>query len=103
MVADACRLSATELYDLKKKEWVKNPWNKSSTVISTEMMAEELQSLALAYISGVEEKKYLGILLMSKKNSLCAKLLKYFSSLKFGSSIFLILISKRSRERLKRM
>lgn len=103
MVADACRLSATELYDLKKKEWVKNPWNESSTVISTEMMAEELQSLALAYISGVEEKKYSEILLMSKKNSSCAKLLKFFKSPIFGLSIFQISISRRSRERLKRM
>ncbi|AYC51949.1 MULTISPECIES: replicative DNA helicase [Bacillus subtilis group] len=59
MVADACRLSAIELYDLKQNKWVKNDFQEKSVVISTEMISEELQSLALAYISGVEEKKIL--------------------------------------------
>ncbi|WP_243572714.1 replicative DNA helicase [Bacillus stercoris] len=76
MVADACRLSATELYDPKKKEWVSNPWSESSTVISTEMMAEELQSLALAYISGVEEKKILRNTINEQEKQLVRKAAK---------------------------
>lgn len=76
MVADACRLSATELYDPKKKEWVSNPWSESSTVISTEMMAEELQSLALAYISSVEEKKILRNTINEKEKQLVRKAAK---------------------------
>ncbi|PLR72193.1 replicative DNA helicase [Bacillus sp. UMB0728] len=59
MVADACRLSATHIYDLKKKEWVENDFNEKTTVISTEMLFEELQTIAIAYISGVNEEKIL--------------------------------------------
>lgn len=59
MVADACTLSATHLYDLQKKEWAKNEFSERTAVISTEMIFEELQSLSLAYISGIEEKKIL--------------------------------------------
>jgi replicative DNA helicase len=59
MVADACRLSATKLYDLKLKAWIENDFNEHTVVITTEMIFDELQSLALAYISGVEEKKIL--------------------------------------------
>jgi replicative DNA helicase len=59
MVADACTLSATHIYDMKQKEWIENDFSEKSVVISTEMLFEELQSIALAFISGVEEKKIL--------------------------------------------
>jgi replicative DNA helicase len=59
MVADACRLSATHLYDLKLKKWVENDFQEKTVVISTEMLFEELQTIAIAYISGVNEEKIL--------------------------------------------
>ncbi|MNF67480.1 hypothetical protein D3C84_492960 [compost metagenome] len=59
MVADACRLSATHIYDLKKKDWMKNDFKENTAVISTEMLFEELQTIAIAYISGVNEEKIL--------------------------------------------
>lgn len=59
MVADACRLSATHIYDLELKKWIENDFNESTVVISTEMLFEELQTIALAYISGVDEEKIL--------------------------------------------
>lgn len=59
MVADACRLSATHIYDLKSKQWVENDFNERTVVISTEMLFEELQTIAIAYISGVNEEKIL--------------------------------------------
>jgi replicative DNA helicase len=59
MVADACRLSATHLYDLKANKWIKNDFQESTAVISTEMLIEELQTIAFAYISGVDEEKIL--------------------------------------------
>jgi replicative DNA helicase len=59
MVADACRLSATHIYDLKKKTWVKNDFQEKTAVISTEMLFEELQTIAIAYISGINEEKIL--------------------------------------------
>lgn len=59
MVADACRLSATHIYDLKLKEWKENDFNERTVVTSTEMLFEELQTIAIAYISGVDEEKIL--------------------------------------------
>lgn len=59
MVADACRLSATHIYDLKKKTWIENDFQENTAVISTEMLFEELQTIAIAYISGVDEEKIL--------------------------------------------
>lgn len=59
MVADACRLSATHLFDLKKNKWVENDFQESTVVISTEMLIEELQTIAFAYISGIDEEKIL--------------------------------------------
>jgi replicative DNA helicase len=59
MVADACRLSATHIYDIKKKVWAENDFHEKTVVISTEMLFEELQTIAIAYISGVDEEKIL--------------------------------------------
>lgn len=57
MVADACVLSATMLYDSEKRQWIENKWGKHSNVTSTEMLQEELQTIALAFISDVNEEK----------------------------------------------
>lgn len=59
MVADACKLSATHLYNLETKTWDENDFNEHTAVISTEMLFEELQTIAIAYISGVNEEKIL--------------------------------------------
>ena len=59
MVADACRLSATHIYDLDAEKWVKNDFQERTVVISTEMLFEELQTIAIAYISGIDEEKIL--------------------------------------------
>jgi replicative DNA helicase len=59
MVADACMLSATHIYDLEKEKWIQNDFQENTVVISTEMLFEELQTIAIAYISGVDEEKIL--------------------------------------------
>lgn len=59
MVSDSLKLSALGWYDSEKKEWVRNEFNESCVVISTEMLVEELQTIALAYIADVEEHKIL--------------------------------------------
>lgn len=59
MVADACRLSAKYIYNLDNQKWEPNDFNESTVVISTEMLFEELQTIAIAYISGVDEEKIL--------------------------------------------
>ncbi|MGG3890233.1 DnaB-like helicase C-terminal domain-containing protein [Metabacillus fastidiosus] len=58
-VADACRLSATHLYNTETKNWEENDFNEHTVVISTEMLFEELQTIAIAYISAVDEEKIL--------------------------------------------
>lgn len=59
MVADACRLSATYIYNIEKNKWIINDFQEKTVVISTEMLFEELQTIAFAYISGVNEEKIL--------------------------------------------
>lgn len=58
-VADACFMGATHIYNVKEKCWEENILDESSVVISTEMLTEELQTIALAYISGVDEENIL--------------------------------------------
>lgn len=57
LLGDSMRISARGWYDSKKKKWVENDFNEKSVVISTEMLFEELQTPALAYIADVEEHK----------------------------------------------
>ncbi|MGD7046968.1 hypothetical protein FZC83_01905 [Rossellomorea marisflavi] len=59
MVADACKLSSTYIYDTDNGKWNPNEFKESTVVISTEMLFEELQTIAIAYISGVDEEKIL--------------------------------------------
>lgn len=59
MVGDALRLTALGWYDSEKKEWIKNDFAESGVIITTEMLIEELQTPALAYIADVEEHKIL--------------------------------------------
>lgn len=63
MIADALKISATHLFDLDSEEWVENDFQERSVVISTEMIFDEMQTPALAYISGIEENKILRNLL----------------------------------------
>lgn len=58
-IADACRLSATHIYNLDTNKWVENDFQEKTVIISTEMLFEELQTIAIAYISGVDEEKIL--------------------------------------------
>lgn len=55
-VADACFMGSTHIYNIKDKKWEENNIKESSIVISTEMLTEELQTMAVAYISGVDEE-----------------------------------------------
>lgn len=59
LLADSMRLSAKGWYDSSIKKWVKNDFQEKSVVISTEMVFEELQTMAIAYIADVEEYKIL--------------------------------------------
>ena len=55
MIADACYLACDELYDSKKRLWVKNNTSEPTLFIGTEQDKEELQTMMLAFISDVDE------------------------------------------------
>ena len=64
MIADACNLSATHVYDLKEKEWVKNEFTEHSTVISTEML-EHCKDWQNALLQMYENTKPGGIFILT--------------------------------------
>lgn len=55
MVADACYVSYPIRYDTFKKEWVATAQNEISLYIPTEQTLKEIQTIILAYLSGINE------------------------------------------------
>ena len=55
MMADACYLACTEYFNVDKDEWEKIGDACPTVFISVELDKEELQTMALAFISGVPE------------------------------------------------
>ena len=59
MVADAASISMSEVYDPQKREWIKNPAPQNTLFMATEQEFDEIQSLLLAFVSGVDERMIL--------------------------------------------
>lgn len=59
MVADACYIACNEIYDLRLNEWKSTGICQPVLYISTELDLNEVQTMALAFISGVSENKIL--------------------------------------------
>lgn len=59
MMANACYLGASFIYDNERRQWVKNLRPESVVYISTELEKEEVQTCFLAIISGIGEDKIL--------------------------------------------
>lgn len=55
MLGEACHLAVPEYYDTIKKQWVNTGLCEKVLFIETELELSEVQTLALAYISGVPE------------------------------------------------
>lgn len=55
MLGEACHLAIPEYYDTVKKTWVTTGLNERVLLIETELELGEIQTLALAHISGVPE------------------------------------------------
>lgn len=58
-MADMCHFSIPWFYDTDEQKWVYTGFSEPSTFISTELEEEELQTLIIAYVSGVEESHIL--------------------------------------------
>lgn len=61
MVSTMCYLSCSEIFNLKTKQWDKLPTRQPSLYIATEQELEEVQTMMLAFISGVNEAKILNV------------------------------------------
>lgn len=55
MMANACVSAMSSYYDLQKGKWVSTGPAEPTLFISTELSTEELQTMAIAFISGVNE------------------------------------------------
>lgn len=55
-MADMCHMAFDKIYDTHKKEWVSNGVKEGALFISTELEIEELQTMALAYVTGINEE-----------------------------------------------
>ena len=58
-IADICNFSIPYFYDTDKKEWIYTGCEEPSLFISTELEEDEVQTIIMAYVSGVPENKIL--------------------------------------------
>ena len=58
-VADTVYASVPWIYDLKNKQWEYTGLSNPSLIISTELSIEEIQTIILAFVSGVDEEHIL--------------------------------------------
>ena len=56
MIADACNLACSEIYDIYAQEWVPNGASQPTLYITTEQELDEIQTMMLAFLSGVDEE-----------------------------------------------
>lgn len=59
MIADCCFIGCDELYNTKTSSWEENGTIEPCIFISTEQQIDEIQTMMLAFISGVNEKNIL--------------------------------------------
>jgi replicative DNA helicase len=59
MMADICNFATDKIFDLTKNTWVENGTSEPSLFITTELEIDECQTMALAFLSGVQEEKIL--------------------------------------------
>lgn len=59
MVADACYCACDEIYDTDRGQWVSNGLRQPALYIATEQELDEIQTIALAFLAGVDEEHIL--------------------------------------------
>ena len=58
-VGEACHLAIPEYYDCDKKQWVNTGLEESVLIIETELELQEVQTMMMAYVSGIPESRIL--------------------------------------------
>ena len=70
-IGNACKLAYPLQWDLRKEEWTNNGSNQKIIFITTELDFDEVQTVILSYISGINEEKILnGTCNLKEKNRL---------------------------------
>lgn len=59
MIADACSIACDEIFDLTQNRWIKNGTKEPTIFISTEQEKDEIQTMMIAFLSGVDEEHLL--------------------------------------------
>lgn len=54
-VGDACKIAVPYIYDLKDNKWLHTGFSEPTLFITTELEISEIQTLIIAYVSGVDE------------------------------------------------
>jgi len=54
-IGEACNVAIPERYDTEKKKWVKTGYSEPALLIETELELREIQTMVLAFVSGVPE------------------------------------------------
>lgn len=59
MIADICSIACDEIYSLEENKWIPNGTREPSLFITTEQDEDEVQTMMLAFLSGVNEEHIL--------------------------------------------
>ena len=59
MIADACNFACAEVYDIYEQKWIPNGNPEPTLYITTEQELDEIQTMMLAFLSGVDENRIL--------------------------------------------
>ena len=54
-IGEACNVAIPERYDTEKKKWIRTGFREAALLIETELELKEIQTMVLAFISGVPE------------------------------------------------
>lgn len=82
MVSNACHLCVTEIFNIETNQWEENPHKiQKVTYIATELTRDEVQRMAVAYVSGVEEDKIVNGLVTEEEYERVIKASKLIKSM----------------------
>ena len=81
-VGDAAYVSIPYYYDINNKEWVNTGYNASSLIITTELEIDEVQTLVMAFVSGVSEEHILDGVYEKGEEERVDQAIKYISESK---------------------
>lgn len=81
-VGDAAYVSIPYYYDINNKEWINTGYSASSLIITTELEIDEVQTLVMAFVSGVSEEHILDGVYEKGEEERVDQAIKYISESK---------------------